>query len=669
MVPKFLKSFLQACANCAQYFRGKPPRQGGLQPFSVGGPWELVSIDVTGPHTKTKRGNVYILTCQDYFSKWVECFAIPNQEAELVASILVEQVFCRYGFPAKLLSDKGSNFESRLFQEMCRVMGVTKLRTSSYRPSCNGLIERFHRCLHAMLTKVMSENQKDWDEHLNFVISAYRGTVHSTSNFTPNQLLFGRENRAPMDLVFGSPEDERVVDSEHGYVHQMQERMAASYSLVRENMRSAAERRKVKYDAFVKDKTKFQPGQLVYYYYPRKFQGKSFKFQKIYTGPWKIVEQTGPVNYKICKTAGRIPGPQTQIVHVDKLKLIHTEPGLEESLVPEEVNPPAFQAGIDGVRPRRVIKKPQHLINDYVCNLFSASSDRNALKCHLCPHLPFASRKLWKGHLFLVHGIKSANAREVPSEPPVVKISSIVTDRQSPVDCMPILEDISEDEGEKPSLSNDGCAVVASIFCDSSTPSKVSEPTEELVEDEPLILDEVKKSHELNIISTLIKKINEIGRSTMSTSLVTAMRAEFPELTPERIFALFEWTVWLSKLRQGESAASPTLKAVDIVNVTMKCQSPSAGSEKVASAASPLESDSQWDPMLNRACGDDIHDSDNVLASDDEMYRDGSPVNLDDAKDSVAKPADDFAGDEANVAVEAMFPESHQVDEDDFDFL
>ena len=57
------------------------------------------------------------------------------------------------------------------------------------------------------------------------------------------------------------------------------------------------------------DGLKFQPGQLVYYLYPRKFQGKSFKFQKVYTGPWKIVEQTGPVNYKIWKTSAKIPGP------------------------------------------------------------------------------------------------------------------------------------------------------------------------------------------------------------------------------------------------------------------------------------------------------------------------------------------------------------------------
>ena len=154
---------------------------------------------------------------------------------------------------------------------------------------CAGSWELQNSVHHHTDPVVMSENQKDWDEHLNFVISAYRGTLHSTTNFTPNQLPFGRENRAPMDLVFGSPEDERVVDSEHEYVHRMQERMAASYSLVRENMRSAAESRKVKYEAFVRDGMKFQPGQLVYYYYPRKFQGKSFKFQKIYTGPWEVV--------------------------------------------------------------------------------------------------------------------------------------------------------------------------------------------------------------------------------------------------------------------------------------------------------------------------------------------------------------------------------------------
>ena len=134
---------------------------------------------------------------------------------------------------------------------------------------------------------------------------------------------------------------------------------------------------------------KFRPDQLVYYYYPRKFQGKSYKFQKVYTGPWKIVEQTGPVNYRICKTSAKIPGPQSQIVHVDKLKLVHVEPGLENFHAPKNENPPVVPTDLDGVRPRRIARKPRHLTDDYVFNLFSASSSRNLLFCHLCGHPPF----------------------------------------------------------------------------------------------------------------------------------------------------------------------------------------------------------------------------------------------------------------------------------------
>ena len=65
----------------------------------------------------------------------------------------------------------------------------------------------------------MSENQRDWDDHLVYVLSAYRALVHCTTNFTQYYVLFGRENRAPMDLVFGSPVDE--------FVSRFQKKMAA----------------------------------------------------------------------------------------------------------------------------------------------------------------------------------------------------------------------------------------------------------------------------------------------------------------------------------------------------------------------------------------------------------------------------------------------------------
>ena len=114
---------------------------------------ERWGIDLTGPHPQSSGGHKYILTAIDYFTRWAEAFPLHNQEATTVAKVLVNNVFARYGLPMQLISDQGPNFESNLFQEMCTWMGVDKLRTTPYKPSTNGLIERFHRTLNSMLEK------------------------------------------------------------------------------------------------------------------------------------------------------------------------------------------------------------------------------------------------------------------------------------------------------------------------------------------------------------------------------------------------------------------------------------------------------------------------------------------------------------------------------------
>ena len=68
-------------------------------------PYERWYIDLTGPHPMSDRGSVYILTCLDSFTKWAEAFPLRNKEAETVAKVLVQQVFCRFGTPVLILSD------------------------------------------------------------------------------------------------------------------------------------------------------------------------------------------------------------------------------------------------------------------------------------------------------------------------------------------------------------------------------------------------------------------------------------------------------------------------------------------------------------------------------------------------------------------------------------
>jgi hypothetical protein len=62
----------------------------------MGAPFERIAIDVVGPFPKSSQGNRYLLVAMDYFTKWLEAYAIPNQEASTIAKALVTNFFCRF---------------------------------------------------------------------------------------------------------------------------------------------------------------------------------------------------------------------------------------------------------------------------------------------------------------------------------------------------------------------------------------------------------------------------------------------------------------------------------------------------------------------------------------------------------------------------------------------
>ena len=312
-----VESYVHSCLECARFIQGKPRRQGLLQPMTVGAPFERVSIDLTGPHVRSTRGNVYILTLICAFTKWAEAFAIRNKEAVTVARVLVDQYFTKMaGLSMSLLSDRGTEFSNNLLSEVCRLLQIDKFQTTAYKPSTNGQIERWHRTLNLMLGKVVAENQKDWDDHLPFVLCAYRAARHESTGFSPNFLVLGRELMAPIDIVCGPPESERIhYENASDFVEKRQRMMEGAFRLVRQALKTSTERNKKYYDMKVRPNA-FDIGQFVYFYYPRKFAKRSTKWQRLYIGPLLVIKVLGPVTYLIQKTPRSTP----IVAHVDKLK-------------------------------------------------------------------------------------------------------------------------------------------------------------------------------------------------------------------------------------------------------------------------------------------------------------------------------------------------------------
>ena len=81
---------------------------------------------------------------------------------------------------ARLHTDQGANFESSIINELCKIMGIEKSRTSPYHASGNGMTEKFSRTLMSM-----------------------SGIRHESTGFSPHLLLFGREPKLPIDVTFG----------------------------------------------------------------------------------------------------------------------------------------------------------------------------------------------------------------------------------------------------------------------------------------------------------------------------------------------------------------------------------------------------------------------------------------------------------------------------------
>ena len=202
---KDIRQYVLQCPDCAA---NKKPSRYGRAPminYHAGAPMERVHLDFLGPLPKSAKGNQHILMMVDQFTKWVECVPLPSQTAAETARAAVGEFFSRFGCPFEIMTDQGRNFESKLFVAICKLLKIHKARTTPYRPSANGQVERFNRTLMEALRCFIGKAQTKWDEHLPQLAGALRATVNRSTGFTPNRLMLGREVNCPADLLFPAP--------------------------------------------------------------------------------------------------------------------------------------------------------------------------------------------------------------------------------------------------------------------------------------------------------------------------------------------------------------------------------------------------------------------------------------------------------------------------------
>lgn len=308
-----VRRWCKECDICARAKTGPGLGRSSLCQSVTGAPLDRIGIDIVGPLPVTNDGNEYIIVLCDYFTKWVEAYAVPDHQALTVGDKVVNEFICTFGVPKQIHTDQGREFESELFSVLCKKLGIEKTRTTPYRPQSDGLVERFNRTLQQMLTSYANDNRNNWDENLPFVLMAYRSSIQDSTGCSPNLLMFGRENNSPIDLIIGNPPGTPNSICPVEYVEWLRNTLENTHEFVQENLKQAATKQKKYYDRGLKPRT-FKEGDFVWRWYP---PTAGIKLGLGWIGPYKVITKITDVTYRIKKTTES----SCITVHVDHLRL------------------------------------------------------------------------------------------------------------------------------------------------------------------------------------------------------------------------------------------------------------------------------------------------------------------------------------------------------------
>lgn len=312
-----VREVLRGCDICA---RAKPHQRppAVFAPVVDGHPFQRLSLDFVGPLPRSSKGNYFLLTVKDTFTRWVEAFPLKRATAAAAAECLQREIFARYCFPESIHSDRGRQFTSGLIIELARMLDIHHTFTPSYNPKSNP-VERFHRDLKHCLRTLTLETKKDWEEVLPHALMATRITPCRSTGFSPFQMLFGRDPSIPLAQILPTPTSDEPQPL-HEVVLAHKDLLTAAHDYARRHLSATINRQRRYYRHAYQH---FQSGDLVWLFTPLVGTDKNRKLDPVWTGPWTVDMPEAESMYRL------LPDPKwsfgdTPVVARDRLKKYFT---------------------------------------------------------------------------------------------------------------------------------------------------------------------------------------------------------------------------------------------------------------------------------------------------------------------------------------------------------
>ena len=201
--PQMRKDIVKWVSECVNCKKAKITRhnKAPVEKFPEStGKFNEIHLDLVGPLPPNK-GHKYLLTMVDRYTRWVEAIPLQDMTTETVVDAFLLHWIARYGVPRSIVTDRGGQFESHLWDSVMKKLGIDRHRTTAYHPNSNGLVERFHRTLKDGLRAHADDEGQLWLNKLPHMLLAIRNSINPDTEVSPAQSVYGIEPSLPSDVL------------------------------------------------------------------------------------------------------------------------------------------------------------------------------------------------------------------------------------------------------------------------------------------------------------------------------------------------------------------------------------------------------------------------------------------------------------------------------------
>ncbi|XP_055905215.1 uncharacterized protein K02A2.6-like [Eupeodes corollae] len=198
-----VESFVKLCRDCLLVSRPTPPVPMQRHAFKDG-PWQCVAMDLLGPLPNYDFAFVII----DYYSRYQETKFVKKITSSEIIGIL-EEIFCRLGYPKSIKADNGRQFVSSEFKSFCDKNNIDLITSPPYWPQANGEVENMNK---SILKQIAHGKGAEYRKEVQKFTLMYNVTPHGTTGKSPSELLFNRTIRDKIPSV--QDVSETIFDSE-----------------------------------------------------------------------------------------------------------------------------------------------------------------------------------------------------------------------------------------------------------------------------------------------------------------------------------------------------------------------------------------------------------------------------------------------------------------------